>query len=510
MSVSMDSAHQEKTAVLSTRTNEVPGAASVLIAEDEPSILRLLAFSLSRAGYTVTTAKDGQEALEKLMESRFDALLTDVEMPRLAGDELQRKARALDPDMVILMLTAMRDADLAVECLKDGVFDYMTKPFKPEDVLLRVSAALEARHLRRENRDIRADLEEQARKQAEQTRRVARGAIEALLATLESRTPGAKIHALRVASLSSALAWRLWPGDVPFASRVLTAGLLHDVGDLALPENILAKPGALTEEERAQVRRSPYFGDSLLAGLLDDDTRFMVRAHRERRDGSGSPDGLHSDAIPLGSSIVGLAEAFDAMTSTRPWRPALPLRQTLEEMHAHGCGLWDAAAVEALIAQVAAPGGLSAPDPEALLERAAATVAGTGASSLPLPVGVSALPVLSPPGTAAEAPAATEAVRPTHVPPLLPVRGSMDEDTVYSLRTQMDRLLRRGEREIAVDLCEADHMTAGAAQGLYALHLQARRAGSRLVLRDAPHVVTTVLRDIGLARMLYFEHSDRN
>ncbi len=138
----------------------------ILVVGDEPDVAEVLAAGLEVMGFEVTVASSGDEALLRLSEEAFEAMLTDVHMPRMRGDELQRRARAADPDLAVLMITAASDASLAVECLKEGVFDYMAKPFNLKDVAARVEKAIERRALIQENRAHQSDLEARVAEQA--------------------------------------------------------------------------------------------------------------------------------------------------------------------------------------------------------------------------------------------------------------------------------------------------------------------------------------------------------
>ena len=324
----------------------------ILVVDDEEAIANLLARGLRYAGFTVETAGNGYEALEALTSREFDALLTDIHMPRLRGDDMQRIARDRDPELAVLLITAADETNCAVECLKDGVFDYLTKPFDLDDVVVRVRKAIERRDLVRENRDYRENLEHRVEQQAEELRRTLHGSLAALIHALEAKDPNTHNHSHRVAELAAALTARVFPGDDALAARIRWAAHLHDIGKIGIPENVLNKTGALTDEEMEVVRRHPEIGAVILSPLLDSETVAMVRGHHEHLGGFGYPDRLVGDAIPIGARIIAVADAYDAMTSTRPYRDEMGRDRVLGILR-DGSGVqWDAIVVSALLSLV--------------------------------------------------------------------------------------------------------------------------------------------------------------
>jgi putative two-component system response regulator len=325
----------------------VPDASSVrprlLVVDDEEAVAYVLKRSLTRAGYEIEYAASGEEALQKLALSRFDGMLTDVSMPRMRGDELQRLARAVDPDMAVLMITAVSDVSLAVACLQGGVCDYITKPFDLEDINVRVAKALERRHITLNSRQYRYDLERQVARQSARIRRLHLVSLQSLNHALEAKDEGTLDHSNRVCALSHCLAVRLdMDNRVPDGCRkVALAALLHDIGKIGVPEHILNKPGKLTDEEMNDVKRHPELGEMILKPLLSLELLAIVRHHHERWDGAGYPDGISGEAIPFGARIVAVADSYDAMTCVRPYRAGMPAEKALSIL-ADGAGTqWD-------------------------------------------------------------------------------------------------------------------------------------------------------------------------
>jgi len=179
---------------------------AVMVVDDEEAVATVLARALSYAGYSVEIAHSGHEALERLAAQPFDVLLSDILMPRMKGDELQRIARERDPDLAVLIITAAEDVHMAVECMKEGVYDYLTKPFNLTNVVMRVNRALERRRLQWENMDYRLCLEQRMAEKSERLRRTMQGSLEALIHALEARDTSTHNHSARVAGLASEIA----------------------------------------------------------------------------------------------------------------------------------------------------------------------------------------------------------------------------------------------------------------------------------------------------------------
>ncbi len=176
--------------------------------------------------------------------------------------------------------------------------------------------------------------------------------LKSLLSALAAKDPYTFEHSTRVAELARRLARELCPRNPAFNRRVYTAGLLHDVGKIGIPVAILHKEGPLTDTERACVQTHPRLSASLLAAHMDRETVVMVMSHHEHWDGKGYPNGLQGASIPFGSRIIAVADAYDAMTSTRPYRVAMKPEDALSILRAGAGTQWDDLAVAALLSLV--------------------------------------------------------------------------------------------------------------------------------------------------------------
>jgi response regulator RpfG family c-di-GMP phosphodiesterase len=272
-------------------------------------------------------------------------------MPRMDGMELLRAVRQQYPDTAMMMITAVADVEVAVNCLAQGAMDYLIKPFHLEEVRARVAQALERRRLILENRDYQERLEEKVAAQASRLEELFLAGVQALAEALELKDPYTRGHSVRVSEYSSIIARALCLED-HIVRQIELGGHVHDIGKIGVREAVLNKPGRLTEEEYEHIMIHPLVGWRVLAPLLGDAPVALniVRSHHERIDGRGVPDGLVGDAIPLEARIAAAADAIDAMTSGRPYRGnELTLDAAVEELQRNAGTQFDRKVVDAII-----------------------------------------------------------------------------------------------------------------------------------------------------------------
>jgi putative two-component system response regulator len=278
---------------------------NVLIADDEPLVLGLMESILSeRSDCRLTLARDGAEALRKFLEVGPDLLITDLLMPILSGEDLAIRALDARPETMVLVVTGNGSVESAVKLVKEGVFDYITKPFRIEEFTRKVDRAIEGIRSGEES------LESHA-------------IVTSLMAALEAKDAHLKNHSARVAKLSQALGNDLGLSrqDV---RRLYRAGLVHDLGKIGVAEAILNKPGPLLPLEFEEIKKHPLYSTNIVRPLKEfRDCIRDVYHHHERFDGKGYPSGLAGHDIPLGSRIIAVCDAFDAMTSDRSYRRAV-------------------------------------------------------------------------------------------------------------------------------------------------------------------------------------------
>ncbi len=296
---------------------------SILIVDDEKAIRRLLNRKLSGEGYQCQEAGDAEQALDKLRNKPAGLVVLDIKMPAKSGIELLSEIKAGFPDTAVVMATAASDINIAIQCMKQGAYDYITKPFNLDDVLLSVDRALEKRGLEIENKEYQQHLEDKVAEQARKIRASFLSAITALAYALEAKDKYTSGHSQRVADIAVAIAKEMGLSNETI-DKVKLGGRLHDIGKIGVRESVLNKPGSLTDKEFQQIQEHPGIGEHILAPIADDEEILrLVRSHHERYDGSGYPDRLKDTQILLAARILAVSDAYEAMTSERPYRTAM-------------------------------------------------------------------------------------------------------------------------------------------------------------------------------------------
>lgn len=392
--------------------------ATVLVVDDERGPRESLRMILSPA-YRVLAVGSGTEAVEALRATPVDVVTLDLAMPGLRGSELMRKLRGEFPDVELIVITGQGSIESATEGIRWGVADYLQKPFDVMQVATSVQRALARRrgrtrlvHFLEElgdlvgrDADVRSILERvegsadlRGRLGELLARQVPDVApadtfdhdrvlpfFEALAQTVEGPDPYRRGHGRRVAFFATLLADRLGlSGDQKRAIRV--AAFLHDVGKVGVPADLLARRGELSEMERRTVERHAEIGGRLLEPLgLGGDVVAAVRYHHERWDGCGYPEGLAGEAIPLGARIVQVVDAFDAMTSDRPWRRARTQGAALAELRLEAGRQFDPALAKELTSLV--EGGVCDADVALVADAVGAAPAAEQLSAAPSALG---------------------------------------------------------------------------------------------------------------------------
>lgn len=318
-------------------TDKAPGR--ILVVDDEESIRKLLERRLSKMGHSCVLAADGADAIGKFGSGLFDLVISDVSMPVMDGIEFASKARHKDAAVSVIILTAHGDMTTAVKALRAGAFDYHQKPMEWERLAVSVSNGIERTRLIRENAEYMLTLE---RKVAERTAELEKKNLElgkrfletvtALVSATEAKDKYTEGHSRRVAANAKALAngAKLPAAD---AEHIYIAGLLHDMGKIGIPDKILLKPGVFSDEERAVMQNHSAFSADILSNVeAFKEIIHIVLYHHERYDGKGYPAGLKGDDIPLGARVLSIADLFDAMTSSRPYKGKVAAEEAVSEM----------------------------------------------------------------------------------------------------------------------------------------------------------------------------------
>jgi putative two-component system response regulator len=318
-----------------------------LVVDDEPRLRRVLVQLLESDGFEVREAGNGVEALQVMETNPAPLVISDLRMPQMDGASLLRHLVQRWPDTAVVMVSAVADVDMAVKCLHDGALDYVSKPFNLEEVRARVDQALQRRLLKLELKAYREGLEAKVQLQARRLDEQFKGGVEALAQALEEKDNYLRGHSLRVAEYAVEIARQLGL-DGELIKTIRLGGHLHDIGKIGVREEVLHKPTSLTREEYLHIMEHTRIGARILEPFMRDRELVIaiVRSHHERLDGKGLPDGIRAESLPLPVRIVSVADAFDAMTSKRPYRDALQTARALDELRQQRGIQWDPAAVD--------------------------------------------------------------------------------------------------------------------------------------------------------------------
>ncbi len=303
---------------------------AVLVVDDDRRIGELVGVVLRANGYRCEVARSLQEALILLEADGIDLCVCDLDLGSdTTGLELAAQIRGSEPGVALVMMSGSNDTRLAEEAIRVGAYDYLVKPFRNNELLITVANAFHRRALEQESAALRRELQatidrrtldlalsREATIHREET-------IHRLARALEFRDTPTGDHVERMAAFCRMIALRL--GLPPErCSLIRTASLLHDIGKVGIPDRILVKPGPLTDEERAEIQEHTRVGHRILNGSTSELIQLAAEialSHHERYDGEGYPHGLRGKEIPLEGRIAAVCDVFDALTTSRPYRP---------------------------------------------------------------------------------------------------------------------------------------------------------------------------------------------
>ncbi len=313
--------------------------AKILIVDDEESIREVVAAILETQGYECICLSNGQLARDYLTKHSVDLVLSDMVMPEMDGLRLLEWVRQTDPDIPVILVTAIHDLPTALEANRRGAYDYVLKPFEKDQLYHSVRRALDHRRLLLENWNYRRNLENQVEERTaqlkgalEQLEQSYDDTLEALGAALDLKDAETEGHSKRVTAFTIAIA-KAMPVESLLLPHIARAAFLHDIGKMAIPDQILRKPGPLTAEERTIMRTHCEIGYNMVTRIpFLREAAEIVISHQEYFDGSGYPRGLKGEEIPLGARIFAVADTLDAMISDRPYRKALPISAAQAEI----------------------------------------------------------------------------------------------------------------------------------------------------------------------------------
>jgi putative nucleotidyltransferase with HDIG domain len=304
---------------------------ALLIVDDEAAIRKLLRHKLSGKGYRCEEASDAEQALNVLETNPIALVILDVKMPGKSGIELLPKIKSGYPDTAVIMATAVNDINVAIQCLKQGADDYICKPFDLEEVSLSIQRSLEKGRLQLEIREYQQYLEEKVEEQTGDIRKLFLGAIEALVSALEAKDKYTGGHSRRVTDIALALGNELGLSTQDMED-LRWGSLLHDIGKIAVDQVIQNKPDRLTREEYEHIMIHAHVGAEIVRPVVNGKITAVIEHHHDHYDGSGLHQLIVGSDIPLGARIMAVADAFDAMISDRPYRPAMCITDAVDEI----------------------------------------------------------------------------------------------------------------------------------------------------------------------------------
>jgi putative two-component system response regulator len=303
----------------------------ILIVDDEKTVRRSLNKCLTRNGFSCDEAGDAAEALQSLQKSPADLVILDIMMPGTSGSDLLPQIKNSFPDTAVVMATAVVEPETIINCMRNGAHDYITKPFDVNELVANIQMVLNKRQLELNLREKRQVLEGKVEEQSRELQKLFIDAIESLVSALEAKDKYTAGHSRRVTKIAVDSGRVLGLNDEELENLRWSA-LLHDIGKIGIDSSVQNKPGMLTPTEYDYILTHCNIGPGIVEPLVNEKIVEVIRHHHDSYDGSGLNQKVRGEEIPLGARILAVADSFDAMTSDRPYRPAMTAGKAVAEI----------------------------------------------------------------------------------------------------------------------------------------------------------------------------------